>query len=142
MTVADILSTKGAGVTTVHPGQSVRDAARLLADHAIGALVVADVTDRPVGIITERHIVRRLAQDDQVAARTVGEVMTARLVTGTPDDALVSVAFVMAERRIRHLPILNKGQLIGIVSVGDILKAQRDRYRGEADTLETRILNG
>ena len=140
MNVANILSIKGARVITIHPHETVSEAVALLAHHGIGALVVVDVTQKPIGIVTERHIIRRLAGDGAVVARTVGEIMTTEGVAGTPKDELAAVARTMTERRIRHLPIIEGSELVGIVSMGDILKAQRDQYRGEADTLEMRIL--
>ena len=132
MSVASILSIKGARVITIHPHAFVREAVALLAHHGIGALVVEDVTEKPVGIVTERHIIRRLAGDAGVVARTVGEIMTGELVAGTPTDELAAVAHTMTERRIRHLPIIEGNVLVGIVSMGDVLRA--------ADTLEMRIL--
>jgi CBS domain-containing protein len=66
--------------------------------------------------------------------------MTRDVIVGTPQDDLVSVGSTMTERRIRHLPIVDKGRLIGIVTLGDVVKAQRDKYRGEVDTLQIQIM--
>jgi CBS domain-containing protein len=138
--VANLLTTKGRPVVTIRPAQSVGDAVSLLATHGFGALVVVDEGRQPIGIVTERHIVRRLAEDGQILSRAVGEIMTRELVTATPRDELTSVLHVMTERRIRHLPIIDRNELAGIVSIGDVLRFQRDQYRGQADTLETRLL--
>jgi CBS domain-containing protein len=140
MNIASILATKGAEVVSIRPDRSVREAVALLAQHNIGALVVVDEAQKPVGIVSERDIVRQAARDERVLARAVSEIMTKDVVTGMPSDDLASVAATMTERRIRHLPVVDKGTLVGIVSVGDVLKAQRDKYRGEIDTLETQIL--
>jgi CBS domain-containing protein len=112
----------------------------LLAEERVGALVVVDEEGRPIGIVTERHIVRSLATDDKVLTRTVGEIMSRDLVTATPQEELKSILQVMTERRIRHMPVVDRGELAGIVSLGDVIRFQRDRYRGEVDTLETQVM--
>lgn len=142
MNVRTILATKGSDVITIRPHQAVREAVRLLARHNIGALVVVDEAGRPVGIISERDIVRAAArhEDRDVCAMLVEEIMTRDVVTGTPQDDVHSVAHTMTERRFRHLPIVEEGRLVGIVSIGDVVKAQRDLYRGEVDTLQTQIM--
>ena len=141
MNVANLLTTKGRAVVTMRVAQSVRDAVHLLAKHSLGAVVVVDEEDRPIGIVTERHIVRRLADDERVLTRAVGEIMARDLVTAIPQDELTSVLRVMTERRVRHVPIIDRNELVGIVSLGDVLRAQRDQYRGEVDTLETRVMD-
>jgi CBS domain-containing protein len=140
MNVANLLATKGRPVVTIRPAQPVRDAVMRLAEQRLGALVVVDEGGRPIGIITERHIVQRLAADADLLARAVGEIMTSDLVTATPQDDLLSVLHVMTERRIRHIPVVDRTGLAGIVSMGDVLRLQRDQYRGQADTLETRVM--
>jgi CBS domain-containing protein len=140
MNVANLLTMKGQPVVTIRPAQSVSDAVSLLAEKGVGALVVVDPEGKPIGIVTERHIVRRLAADDEVLTRTVGEVMSRDLLTTTPQDELSAVLHLMTERRIRHMPVLDGNALAGIVSLGDILRFQRDQYRGKVDTLETRIV--
>jgi CBS domain-containing protein len=141
MNVANLLATKGGPVITIRPEQTVREAVTVIAKHGIGALVVVDETRRPIGIVTERHIIRRLAEDTAILSRAVGEIMTTNLVTATPQDELAAVIRMMTERGIRHVPIIDGGELAGIVSSGDVLRFQRDSYRGEADTLETRLLS-
>jgi CBS domain-containing protein len=142
MTIAQILMTKGSGVITIRPEEPVRQAVALLARHNIGALVVVDEAGRPVGILSERDVVRAAARDEGVFGRAVAELMTRQVVTGLPGDDLVAVAGTMTERRIRHLPVLDGGRLVGMVSIGDVLRAQRDKYQGEAETLEIRLLAG
>lgn len=140
MKVRQILATKPPGVVTITPEALIREAIALLVEHGIGALVVVGQTRRPVGILSERDVVWRAVQDQDVLLRTVAEVMTRDLVLGTPQDDLMAVAHLMTERRFRHLPIVEGDELIGMVSIGDVLKAQRDSYRGEIDTLETRLM--
>jgi CBS domain-containing protein len=141
MKVSRILSTKSKGVITTHPDQTLRDVVVLLTEHNIGALVVVDENSKLVGIISERDIIRRAAQSETIFSLPVSEVMTKDVVTGLPQDDVISVAHTMTEKRFRHLPILDdEGRLVGIISIGDVLKSQRDQYRGEIDTLETQIL--
>lgn len=140
MKVRRILATKGMRVITISPEQQIRDAVAILARHNIGALVVVDATNHPIGILSERDIIRESASNEQVFDRTVADLMTRDVITGMPNDDTHSLAHTMTERRFRHMPIVDEGVLIGIVSIGDILKAERDQYRGEIDTLETQIM--
>ncbi|GAP64652.1 hypothetical protein ARMA_3075 [Ardenticatena maritima] len=141
MTVRNLLSTKGFGTITVHPDTSVLDAVRILAEHNIGAVVVVDDDDRVVGIFTERDLVRHCAtQGAEVLHLPVREVMTPDPITALPQDDLRIIAHVMVEKHFRHIPVVEDGQLIGILSIRDVLKAQRDQYLGEIDTLQTRLM--
>ncbi|MBI3634834.1 MAG: CBS domain-containing protein [Candidatus Rokubacteria bacterium] len=140
MNIAAILATKGSRVVTVQPEHTIRQALRLLADHNIGALVVVDGQDAPVGILSERDIVRAAARDEDLFGELVSALMTRDLVIGTPQDDLAAVGRTMTERRIRHVPIVEGGRLVGMISIGDVMKAQRDQYQGEVDTLQAQIL--
>ena len=141
MNIRSILTIKGATVVTIGPDNTVRDALALLAQHNLGALVVVDNAHRPVGIISERDIVRLAARDEQCFDTTVDQVMTRNLILGVQQDEFKAVANTMTEKRIRHLPIVDdKGLLIGIVSIGDIVKAERNHFEGEADVLLTQLL--
>ncbi|MDX1435219.1 MAG: CBS domain-containing protein [Anaerolineales bacterium] len=142
MDISRILAIKGKGVVTVLPDQTVREALSLFADRNIGSLVVVDLSDHIVGIITERDIIRAMVRDETVFAYSVGELMTRDVITAMPEDDLNSVANTMTEKRIRHLPVVKDSRLIGIVSIGDIVKAQRDAYLGEVDTLQTQLIEG
>jgi CBS domain-containing protein len=141
MTIATLLASKGDKVITIRPDQTIREALRLLAEHNIGALVVVGA-ERPAGIVSERDIVRTLARREAVFDWPVSRIMTAEVIVGSPQDDLLAVGHTMTERRIRHLPVMDRGQLVGIVSIGDILKAQRDKYQGELDTLHVQLLKG
>ncbi len=140
MNIKNILAKKGVNVVTIRPEQSIREAIDLLAKHNIGALVAVDDNNHPVGILSERDITRRLASDENIFTLAVQALMTKDVITALPQDDLISVANTMTERRIRHLPVVERGQLIGIISIGDVVKAQRDQYKGEVDTLQTQIL--
>ncbi|MCA9874012.1 MAG: CBS domain-containing protein [Anaerolineales bacterium] len=140
MKVRRILSTKGMRVITIGPGKQIRDAVALLSQHNIGALVVVDESNHPIGILSERDIIREAASNEDVFGLQVADLMTRDVITGMPGDDTHSLAHTMTDRRFRHMPIVDDGKLIGIVSIGDILKAERDQYRGEIDTLETQIM--
>jgi len=140
MDIATILATKGTQAVTIRPEESIRGALGLLARHNIGALIVVDAAGRPIGILSERDIVREAARNEQCFGRTVGDLMKRDVITGQPHDDLATVANTLTEKRIRHLPIVEGGRLVGIVSIGDVVKAQRDHYQGEVDTLQAQLL--
>lgn len=139
MKVRNILATKRGRVITVTPDEPVRRAVALLVEHRIGALVVMD-GERLVGILSERDVMRAAAADEGVFGRPVESVMTREVIVGLPQDDVLAVAHTMLEKRFRHLPIVDEDRLIGIISIGDVLKTQRDAYQGEIETLETRII--
>jgi CBS domain-containing protein len=141
MNIERILATKGEKVVTVHPDQSVKDAVRLLHEHRIGALVVVDTDGTLRGIVSERDVVREAAVNDCVLELDVAAIMTSDVITGNSRDDLMSVATTMTERRVRHMPVLDGGRVVGIVSIGDVLKAQRDQLMGEVDTLQTQLIS-
>ena len=142
MNIASILATKGGRVFTIRPEQPIHEALALLARHSVGALVVVDAVERPVGIVSERDIVREAARDESLFPRAVGEIMTRDVIVGHPQDDLKSVSHTMTEKHIRHLPVMDRGRLVGIVSIGDVVKAQRDLYEGEIDTLRVLMVEG
>jgi CBS domain-containing protein len=140
MNIASLLAVKGGLVVTATAEQTIREALALLARRNIGALVVVDDRHLPIGILSERDVVRAAARDEQVFGRTVASLMTRDVIVATPQDDLMTVGTTMTEKRIRHLPVVEGGRLVGIVSIGDVVKAERDRYRGEVDTLQIQIL--
>jgi CBS domain-containing protein len=137
--IASLLAKKGARVVTVPPEHTIRQALGVLAQHNIGALVVVDAEVRPVGILSERDVVRAAARDEDVFGRKVSELMTRDVIVGVPQDDLDSVGRTMVERRIRHLPVVEQGRLVGIISIGDVVKAQRDLYQGEVETMQLEL---
>ena len=141
MKIRTILAIKGMKVITVRPDQPLHEAVRLLAQHNIGALVV-EKDGHPVGVISERDIVRALAQRTDALARPIADVMTTKVVVGSPSDDLKAVLKTMTERRFRHLPVMEHGHLMGIVSIGDLVKAQIDEYEGAIETLHDQLSEG
>ena len=140
MKVSTILAMKGGNIFSIRPEQTVREAVQMLVKHRVGALVVLAENGRLAGILSERDIVVKTAETEALFDLPVSEVMTQNVITGLPQDDIMSVVHLMTERRFRHLPILEGERLVGIISIGDVLKLQRDHYRGEIDTLETQIL--
>jgi CBS domain-containing protein len=139
MKIQTILATKGAGIRTVRAHQTLKEAVALLAEHKIGALVVVDETGGLVGILSERDIIREAATHTDVLDRLVSDAMTREVITGRPNDDVHSVLQTMTDGRFRHLPVLDKGKLAGIVSIGDVVKAQLGEYEGEIESLQNAI---
>lgn len=123
MKIREILRRKGHEVITIAEESTVLEAVRILVEKNIGSLVVVE-DDRPTGIITERDVLRLTASTPGELGQTkVGAAMTREVVTATPDHGLHEMMGVMTERRIRHLPVLEDGRLVGIVSIGDLVNA-------------------
>ena len=143
MKVQEVLGKKSATVITVTPDQSLLEASQLLAQHKIGVVVVVDSEGAPVGILSERDIVRELAEvQSEVVNRSIRDAMTEDIVIGFPEDDLAYVSSTMTDRRIRHLPIMEDEKLVGIISIGDVVKAQLDNVQYEAHMLRQYITNG
>jgi CBS domain-containing protein len=140
MKISSILATKSHEIITIGSDQTLQEVVQILVQHNIGALPVLDQAGKLVGIISERDIIRHLAGSGGIEQTAVQDVMTRKVIVGVPQDDVMSVAHTMTENRFRHLPIIDGEKLIGIISIGDILKAQRDTFRGEIDTLETQIM--
>jgi len=142
MQISNILATKGGTVVTVKPSQTIREAIALLVEHRIGALVVVDDAGKVVGLVSERDFVREAARNEALFREPVSAIMTTDVTVASPGDDIQSVEKTMTVKRFRHLPILDEGELIGIVSIGDVVKAQLDEYQGEIETLHTRVGKG
>jgi CBS domain-containing protein len=142
MQISNILATKGSTVVTVKPSQTIREAIALLVKHRIGALVVVDDAGKVVGLVSERDFVREAARNEALFGEPVSAIMTTDVIVASPGDDIQSVEQTMTVKRFRHLPILDEGELIGIVSIGDVVKAQLGQYQGEIETLHTRVGKG
>lgn len=139
MLVQSILQSKarGAGIVTVPAHTLIADAAQILAENRIGALIVATPNGVIDGILSERDIVRGLAQQGEACLKApVSELMTAAVLTCREDDTIENLMQVMTSRRIRHLPVLDgRDQLIGIVTIGDVVKSRLDEATQEVNSL-------
>lgn len=143
MRVHQILRGKesGEGVITVQPDITVADATRLLSEKRIGAVVVSKDGKTPLGILSERDIVRELGRrgtgclDDQVSA-----MMTSKLTTCQIDDSMDDILGLMTEGRFRHLPVMEEAEMIGLLSIGDIVKAKLSELRMERDALQGMVM--
>ena len=139
MKVSDILASKGSKVFTVFPDQTIKEAVQLMEAHNVGGLVVINQAGEIQGIITERDLIRYAAKDNPTFSTQVKSIMTTKVIIGVLQDDIDAVAHTMTEKRFRHLPIVEDGKLIGVLSIGDVVKAQRDRYVGELQTLQIQI---
>ena len=139
MKVADVLASKGPNVITILPQQTIKNAVDMMETHNIGGLVVVDEDESIVGILTERDLIRYAATDHPTFSTSVSTIMTKNVIVGVLQDEIDSVAHTMTEKRFRHLPVLDNGKLMGILTIGDVVKAQRDRYEGELHTLQIQI---
>lgn len=142
MLVQQILKEKSlTGVSTVKPGSKVGDAARLLSDKKIGAVIVSDDGVHPLGILSERDIVGTLGRDGPGCLDLpVDDLMTSGLVTCAPGDRAIQVLQTMTEGRFRHMPVMEGGEMVGLVSIGDVVKARLSELAQQADALKNMIM--
>jgi len=138
MVVRDILQHKGVNVHSIEQAATMTAAAHRMMEFRCGSLVVLE-GDELVGIITERDVLRTCATGTNLDHILVGESMTREVVTGTPEDDVKDVMGVLTHQRIRHLPILENGQLLGLVSIGDVVKCQYDALEFENHVLKSYI---
>ncbi|MEH3148218.1 MAG: CBS domain-containing protein [Methylobacterium frigidaeris] len=140
MTVARILSQKGRTVMTVQPHRTLAEAAALLAEKGIGALVVSDAGQTVLGILSERDIIRAVARHGAAALDApVSRHMTGRVVTCTRQTAVDEVMELMTEGRFRHVPVVEEGRMIGLVSIGDVVKTRIEAVEAEHQALREYI---
>jgi len=143
MFVSDILAAKGGLVFTVTPGTTVGQVARQLSTRRIGAVLVVDRLDRVAGIVSERDIVNVLASHGAPALELeASEIMTRNVVTCDPDDSIDQIMEAMTRRRFRHMPVVKHGELMGVVSIGDVVKARLEETRHETEALRAYIVAG
>ncbi len=142
MTVKAILSRKGNDVITIEPTVTLSAAVNILAERRIGALVVVASADKQVaGILSERDIVRALAQRGPGALQeAVGQVMTRRVVSCTESDTVAALMERMTQGKFRHLPVVERGKLVGLVSIGDVVKHRLGEMEHESNALREYIL--
>lgn len=140
MTVKAILARKGADVATIEPNATLSTAVMLLAKRRIGALVVTGADRRVVGIVSERDIVRVLAESGpQAMTQPVAEVMTRKVVTCSERDTVAELMERMTEGKFRHVPVVEQNRLAGIVSIGDVVRLRVEEMEHDTAALQEYI---
>ncbi|MGN6848203.1 MAG: CBS domain-containing protein [Sphingomicrobium sp.] len=139
MTIASVLHGKGSAIETIASDASLYDAVRRLGEKRIGALPVIEA-GRLVGIISERDVIYSLRDHGpEVLKWTVGQVMSSPAITVAPDTGVLEALALITQRRIRHLPVVEEGQIRGIVSIGDLVKHRMERIEAEAEAMRAYI---
>jgi CBS domain-containing protein len=142
MRVHDVLTSKGSTeVFTVSPGATVRELLDVLAELNVGALVVSE-DDTMLGIVSERDIVRKLRNLYDARAMTVADIMTTDVQVCAPDDSFAALMAIMTEHRVRHVPVLDDGRLLGVLSIGDAVKHRMEQLEFERDQLTSYVAGG
>lgn len=142
MTVREILRAKGSEIHSISPEATLQDVAVRLVENHCGSLLICDDRSRSslVGIITERDLLRAAASNGGSLERlSVRDYMTTRLITGHPDSTIEEVMGIMTEHRIRHLPVMDGPELTGVISIGDVVKAQHHEMAQENHYLKSYI---
>jgi CBS domain-containing protein len=132
MNVTTLLEGKGHNVATIDQASPVTEALRVMRDHGVGALVVTGATPPLVGIVSERDVVRHLAERGAaILDEPVSALMSSSVTTCDPTTSATTLMGIMTEHRIRHIPVLEESRLVGIVSIGDVVKARFDELERE-----------
>ncbi len=142
MVVSKILKNKGSEVVSVAPDDKILSVARVLTERGIGAALVRDPAGALLGIISERDIVRGMANQGQGTTQLPAErLMTRDLVTVTPQTSVNEAMELMTRHRVRHLPVMDNGELVGLVSIGDLVKARIEEAEHEAAELKAYVVS-
>ena len=140
MRINQVLADKASGeVITIRPDMTVREMLASMAEHNVGALVVSTDGQRLEGIVSERDVVRRLTEDENLLDSPVSVIMTADVHTCVGDESVHELMQVMTERRFRHVPVVTDGVLRGIVSIGDVVKSRMQELEFERDQLDSYV---
>lgn len=140
MKISEVVAGKASpDIVTISPDATVRELIALLTQHNIGAAVVSTDGTTLAGIASERDVVRHLDGNDGALGSTVAEIMTSNVTTCGPESSLDEVRSIMTEGRFRHLPVLDDGRVVGVVSIGDIVKAHIDQIEFERDQLDNYV---
>jgi CBS domain-containing protein len=140
MIIKSILAAKGSNVISIEPNASLEVAVKTLANHRIGALLVLGPDRRVIGIVSERDVVRVMAERGAgVLAEPVSQVMTRRVVTCSPTDSVGVLMELMTTGKFRHLPVVDHDQVIGIISIGDVVKNRLQEIEQESAALRDYI---
>ncbi len=140
MFVRQILSSKGTAIVSIQPTARIGDITTLMSRERIGAVVVLDASDRLAGIVSERDITRGLAEHGAALLEmNADQIMTRDVVTCSPDDGTDKLMRKMTQGRFRHLPVMEQAKIVGIVSIGDIVKHRLEELESEASLLQDYI---
>ena len=140
MNVKPILAAKGGDVISIEPTADLAAAAQLLSKHRIGAVVILGAGNRLAGILSERDIVRAIAEQGAAALNVpVGQVMTRNVVTCGENDSISELMERMTERKFRHMPVLKGERLIGVISIGDVVKSRVQEIESDAAAMRDYI---
>ncbi|HEY8290075.1 MAG TPA: CBS domain-containing protein [Acetobacteraceae bacterium] len=140
MTVAAILKHKGYLITTTDPTAPIADVVSLMAEHRIGAVLVLDRAEQMLGIVSERDIVRSLASNGaRTLEMTAGQLMTRDVQVARPDTTVAEAMRIITEGRFRHLPVMDRDRLIGLVSIGDVVKARIMQQEADVESLRAYV---
>ncbi len=142
MNVETILRTKGAKVVTITPETPIGEATKILKRARIGALVVSDDGSNVLGILSERDIVSALADPTKrtgLVDKPASGLMTREVLTCAPDDTVQKCMVMMTDQRVRHLPVVSEGRMIGLISIGDVVKNRLEELESEAGFLRELI---
>jgi CBS domain-containing protein len=140
VTAATIIKKKDTGTVTIRPDMTTLEANRFRAENKIGCLMVVDANKKIVGVLSERDIVNAIARNGyEIMEKPVSEIMTRKVITCRPDDDLQTLMTEMTNRRIRHLPVIDGDQLVGVISIGDVVKARMDELEKESEALHNYI---
>lgn len=143
MRVSDVLASKGSNaIFTILPEASIRELLDVLAEHNIGAMVVSDDGESMIGIVSERDVVRKLRDVENARDVTVASIMTTDVQVAAPEDSFGSLMQVMTDHRVRHVPVLDDGRLVGVLSIGDAVKYRTDQLEFERDQLNKYVSGG
>lgn len=143
MRVSDVLASKGsAEVYTVRPDATISELLDKMADLNVGALIVSDDGHQLIGIVSERDVVRKLRGVGDARARTVDTIMTIDVQTCSPGDSFGELMASMTEHRVRHIPVLDDGKVVGVLSIGDAVKYRMDQLEFERDQLNNYVAGG
>jgi len=141
--VSAILKGKGNAVVTARPTESLQAISKLLVKHRIGAVTICETAGPPLGILSERDIVNAVAASGATGLeRPASEAMTRNLLTCEPGNSVDELMTIMTNSRVRHLPVVEQGQLVGIVSIGDVVKCKLDEASAEVGLLRDYVMAG
>ncbi len=140
MKLKEVLQAKGGETLTVDPDSRVADAVRLMSEHRVGSVLVTNADNAPVGIFTERDVLNLLAkQGPDISDLVVRDVMTTNLVVAEPEMPLDDTLALITRKRCRHIPVLEQGRVLGIVSIGDLVNAKLQEAEFEVESLREYI---